>query len=401
MEEDNIDEGLAEGQIEDTSSEASLVSDSEYASLSDMPEEPLYREGQEPVAEEDSEGDEDYQEEVQEEAEEEDYQEEEVQEEEESDEVYFEDVLSENGLELEEGATINDLISHYKELLDESNNNEDLPKDLQLAIDSYRNGGDYNKVLQTLSLDFENMEGKDLLKHKFMQDNQELASKNQELANKKFEREFAAKYGILNNEFEDDFAKDEFMEENGEDYGYAKMQFEQEINDTKEFLNNWKSENTSEDKIRNEMSEEQREEIINNYYSEVDYTLDDFGGLSLSIDDNEENDYVLGADEESLEAVRETMKDPINFFKEAIGYDVTTGEIDTQTFATVVHLLQNINSIGPKLGQYYLEQSDKETVESMLENATQPNQPNQVRQPMEEDVISAAKAIRQRLYGNR
>lgn len=408
MEDEELNDDLVEDQVvenqEAIEPSANISEDNYgYARPEDFPEEELVNVDH--VENEIDEVEEEVQDEVQDEVVEEEEELEQSEEEtlvNEEDNIDLSEIFQEVGLEFEdENVDIKDVLSHYKELLDSKDEGSDLPKELQLAIDSFKNGGDYMKVLNTLSLDFDNMEGKELLHNKFKQENQELYEKNQELANKKFEREFAAKYGILNNEFEDDFAKEEFMSEHGDDYDYTKMLYEQELNDSKEFLNNWKQENSSEGNVRNEMSEEDRQSIVDNYYTEVDSALQEFGGISLPIDDNGDNDFVLGADEDSIQQVEQVMKDPIEFFKETIGYDVNTGEIDVETFATTVHLLSNMDSLGSRLGQYYLEKSDKKTVESILENARTPNQPDQVRQPMEDESVSAAKAIGRALYGKR
>jgi hypothetical protein len=318
---------------------------------------------------------------------------------------FYQNLSEETGLNIENPDVLKEALSDFKEYLDQKDSEgdafADLPKELQMAIEVAKTGGDYQQSLKVLAMDFDNMSQKDLLKQKFYNDNESLVQKDKEFADMKFEKEYESKYGILNQEHEDEYQKEEFEENNKRDIEYAQKSLERDAADVKEELEAWRQENTTPDSPIDTVSETEQAELMENHHKAVTEVLDTFEGTLLAIDDNPDNDFLVGMTDETKGTLNEVLTDPRDFLSEVVGIDYSTGSIDYEKLALAANLLLNADTIGSTIRQYSIEKKNKETVEGLMTNARTKTTKDHVRQPVQDTGLAIGEAIRKKLYVNR
>lgn len=381
-----------------------------YARPEDFPEDLEVVNEEESSDEESDEPSEEHQEEESEEGDDDSPQEEGEQEElgteeeeipsEEDDSAFFSELSEETGLDIGDTDVLIETLKHAKEVLENNGETDglaDLPSELKMAVEIAKTGGDYKQALSALSMDFDNMNEKEVLRQKFYQDNSSLVQKDKEYADMKFEREYESKYGILSKEFDDEFEKEEFESNNSKEIEFAKKSLQRDFEDSKDLLNEWKNSNITPSTPEESLSETEIKEITEKHNAAVQSTLDSFEGTHISIDDNPDNDYLVGVTEETRETLKEVLSDPRDFLSEVVGVNFDSGEIDYESLALAANLLLNADTLGPSLRQYSVERKNKETIEGMMDNPKTRQSQDNIKQPHEEGLVSAAKQIRKAL----
>jgi hypothetical protein len=320
--------------------------------------------------------------------------------------TYYSDLSESTGLNIDSQEKLESALIDFRDYLEKENEGEgdafsDLPKELQMAIDVHKNGGDYKNALSAISMDFEAMSDKEVLRQKFYQDNASLVQKDKEFADMKFEKEYDSKYSILNQQFEDSEDRDEFEAENAKEIEYSKKSLQRDVADSREQLEEWKQNNMTFDSVEDKMSDSEQQQILEKHRADASEALENFEGTLLAMDDNPDNDYLVGMSDENKQVLSDILNDPRDFLSETMGFNWETGEINYEQLATVANLLLNVDKIGSSISSLALENENRKTVEGQLEN-TRPKRPSETtRQPIEDIGLSIGKAIREKLYGNR
>lgn len=287
---------------------------------------------------------------------------------------YLGELSDETGIEL---SSEEDVVAALNELYEfKTNPQPELPKEAQMVADLISSGGDYRSKLRLLSLDTENLNDKEALKEAFFLKNE--VKGTQELANMQFERDFRNKYGVLDklNSFTDPDEKAEFEAENSEEIKFAKLSYEQDVKDAKDSVSRFIEDSTT-PSTEEGMTEEEMNQIYQNHVDQVNSVSTDFEGVVLPYGENGEDSFNLMISDEDRPLLQEALTNPVDYFRETVGIDIQTGQInDYNQLASVITMIQNSDKLVSVLGQYYMEQNDKKTVEEIVENREKPKTTN-------------------------
>lgn len=288
------------------------------------------------------------------------------------DETYFKALTEETGIQvssdkdivntLKENAQLKQELEKFK--ADPFEGYDPLVKDIASATKA---GMDIQTYMSARTLDVDSLDTKAALYQKFKLDNAENIKQNPTFYQKKFEREFAAKYGKIDSQIsEEDFDDNNSYQNALEDLEFTKAALENDVLVAKQDLKQWQKDNIT---IKQEEAPvEDVKERLEAYHSEVAKTLESTKGLQLPIGD-ENFTFDLGND--GLEAVREGLMNPQNALKEIIGIDLETGVIDTNKLSKILvySAASNNNKLGDQLKKFAIEQYNKETIEGKMENS--------------------------------
>lgn len=277
------------------------------------------------------------------------------------DSYQFSDLAEETGFEIGSKEDVVNLLKEYAELKDKDPLSTLSPV-IQEAIKAERAGMDLNHFFSVRNMDFDKMDNKEVLRQKFLKDNASLAKDNPDFANRRFEREYNAKYGNLNKEFEDEFEKEEFLKNNKDDLDFARMELDHEVKSAREELKKWQDDSTKIPEAQTE-PEVNNAELIEQHMKQVDEYFEGFNGIEIPLDGDKM--FKVGLDDKDVQNLKEVLKNPSSFL-ERIGF--TQEGINIETLAPIVTLLEKSNSIGKLISDYSLEMRNKELVTSDLEN---------------------------------
>ena len=299
--------------------------------------------------------------------------------EEEIDHEYYSSLTEATGYELNSDEDIVAMAQRLDELEQLAENPlANLPKEVQMVANAIQNGGDYMSSLRLLSMDTEKMSDMELLKENYMRDSK--VSSNQKLAEMQFEKDYENKYGILDqlNQIDDPDERAEFEQENAREIEYAKLSLEQDVKDAKESLEQFKEENTTKSPAET-MSKEEQEEFIQTHLNSVKQQVSDFEGITLAFGENGDKQFNLQLADDQKEGLQTFLTNPAEFFREEIGFDLANGrytEDGYDSMSSLYTLITNLDKLPELLGQYYMEQSDKKSVEEIVENREKPRSTN-------------------------
>lgn len=277
------------------------------------------------------------------------------------DSYQFSDLAEETGFEIGSKEDVVNLLKEYAELKDKDPLSTLSPV-IQEAIKAERAGMDLNHFFSVRNMDFDKMDNKEVLRQKFLKDNASLAKDNPDFANRRFEREYNAKYGNLNKEFEDEFEKEEFLKNNKDDLDFARMELDHEVKSAREELKKWQDDSTKIPEAQTD-PEVNNAELIEQHMKQVDEYFEGFNGIEIPLDGDKM--FKVGLDDKDVQNLKEVLKNPSSFL-ERIGF--TQEGINIETLAPIVTLLEKSNSIGKLISDYSLEMRNKELVTSDLEN---------------------------------
>lgn len=284
---------------------------------------------------------------------------------------YFNDISETTGLEITSEEDLHDALTYAREVMDaEDNKYNDLPQEIQMAIDVYNKGGDYQTALQQASMDYDNMDSKEVLKQQFFNKNGELVKSDKNYAEMKFEKDYDTNYGILDkyNQITDEDEKSEFYEENRKDIDFAKVSYEHDVNNARTTMGEFKTSSTTPVEQVG-YSQEEHDGFMQEHSSSVERTVGEYDGIELGLSDNAEDNFNLKLGDDQMELLKETLTDPQEFLEEVLGIKLEQGSFtDYSKFASAFTLLQNTDNLISVLGPYYMEKQDKKSVEEIAAN---------------------------------
>lgn len=241
-----------------------------------------------------------------------------------------------------------DLKSKFEETNQALNSLDPLAKDIDRAVKA---GMDVEQYLEARKMDPEKMSDAEALKRAYMLRNQKLVSTDAKFAEKKFELEQKAKYGVL---YED--MTDEERQQRAEEIDFATRSQKIDAIEAKEFLAEYKRKNiTIED--RSSADAAKRQEFVDKYYTRSEAFVNELESLDVPVDNGV---FKLGVDEFSGE-IREDLKNPIVTLKK-MGVDLETMSIDADLLGETLVKLKALDSIGPKLSKWAAEQKAAEII---------------------------------------
>lgn len=298
-----------------------------------------------------------------------------------------------------------ELVSSLKELasLRKSGGGRGLSKSIQEAIKVEKQGGNLAEHFARTGMDFDKMDDKEVLRQNFFKEQSKLHGSNPKLANMKFERDFSEKYGKwmkyqnLSEEDKKDFADDNDME----NIEYEKMMFENDAQDAKGSLNQWKEEVAPVADASNTMlgmTEKEADLYAQNYSKMAQASLDNFEAVNIQMGEGIK-DFSLGVNETTKPLVEGWAKNPSTFLKD-IGFDGK--EIDVDRLLPIMTLIAeaSVGTLGERIGKYIMDDEDVDTFKNKLQRpsktTTDVNQKRESEGDMWDKIGDAAEEARQR-----
>tara|TARA_R110002126_G_scaffold86464_1_gene208621 strand:- start:16627 stop:17826 length:1200 start_codon:yes stop_codon:yes gene_type:complete len=363
------DEGVDSSFFDDIDEEnAGDLIDLEGGKKEAEEEESEEEESEEEETEEEETEEESEEEETEEESEEESEEEETEEETEEDDGAFFDSISEDTGLEINDSEDLVNALNELRELK-ETDPFESLPEEVKMVMEAVKSGGDYMQKLRLLTMNTDSMSEKEVLRQNYTMELSDKGVVNERLAAAEFDQFYKEKYGVLEelNSMTDEFDKEQFIEENSDKIELAKLRLEQDVVNAKGSIEDFKNSSTSEaTSDEPSMTEEERQEILNNHYREVENVSSYYDGIDLAINDNAEENFHLKPSEERSSLIKETLKDPRDFLEQVVGVDPMSGQIlDYNVLAKLIDWTESINDVS-KIGQYYLEKHNERTVDSQI-----------------------------------
>jgi hypothetical protein len=286
-----------------------------------------------------------------------------------TEEDYYKDLSTQTGFEVKSQDELRNVLNEYVKL-----KNEDPLKDVsplvKELIQAEKAGIDPRRFLELSTTDFNTMPPKDVLYHKFQQDNVSLFKTNPDFGRKKFERDFVAKYGVTLPTREDFDGTDEQYAKLTEDADFVKASLEYDASLAKETLNSMKSKALNPEP-QPQKSQAELDAIALKEKAEIDSVLKKFDKLEIPLG-KEKISVEVTQDEKAI--LEKANKDVLWALKEYLGVDAVNSSIDRNKLTEALSLVLKRNTIGEMLGKIATEKKNKDIVTTKLENPkTKPN----------------------------
>ena len=283
---------------------------------------------------------------------------------------------------------------------------DNLSPAIQQAIEVEKQGGDLSEHFRRVGMDFEKMDGSEVLRQKFFKDNAKLHKSNPKLAQMKHERGLNEKYGLYLQfaKLTDEAEKADFADEHGEDnIEYEKMLFENDIADAKDELTEWqKSAKPTASGQGGLLSDEDAQRIYDEYQPKAAEAFKEFKSLSIPMGENAK-DYALGLNDKTRPMVEEWVKKPYEFLK-AIGFDNESIDIDALLPVMTLVAEANNETLGPRIKKFVIDNADAQTLDNKLDKPTTTTvttPPDDQDKDLWEQVGDEAEKREKELYGDR
>ena len=284
------------------------------------------------------------------------------------DEVYFSEITEETGISVESDDDIVNALKELKEL--KSNPYQNLSPAIQEAIKVEQSGGDLANHFKIASMDFEQMDGKEVLKQKFFKDESKLYASNPKLAQMKFEKMYQERYKnyLKSTTIQDEYEKEDYISEVGEDsIELDKMMLEEDVKAAREEMTQWREQSKPQE-VRNGMTKEQAQKFALEYQEKAKTALSNFEAVELDMGEGREP-YLLGLNEQTRPMVEEWANSPASFL-EAIG--IEGQNIDIERLLPIMALTAEaaVGTLGGRVAKYVVDNKDIETFESQTTKTT-------------------------------
>jgi len=309
-------------------------------------------------------------------------------------EMDYETLSEKSGYEVHSEDDVVDVIRH----LETKDPYEKVSPLLKKAIEFEEKGGDVRQYFQVLGVPTDTLTAKEALRQQFFSANSKLAQGNRELANNRFERDYAAKYSILHENFEDtDFDTTEKYNQWVQDKENAKAELEWEGNEAKETLDSQRDEVLESAPSQAQMSDEEATKIQAKWDSDSSSFVNHFEAIQLPVDKENKTFYNLGLNDQTKPVFQEWAKEPTKFL-EYIGFGSDQKSVDAERLLTHMAFAAAFSgtgefAAGAQFAKHLTERVNKGTLESRLENPkgtkTIPSG-----QPQKGDVMEAVEALR-------
>lgn len=283
--------------------------------------------------------------------------------------------------------------------------NAHLPAEIKAHMDFIQNGGNTQDFYRLKSMDFENMSPRDVLFQSYLQDNPDI-TQDMEFARMSFDREFQAKYSILNSQPK---TQADFLNEDDEPDVYAYQNY---LNDrtfaeknlkfssdkSKAKLVEWQKSATTPPKNPNTgLSEEEAFAYANQYQEAVNSIKSVYKGEEFPISEDPNENLKLGLNETVKAQWEQDLVNPGAFFNE-LGLH-KDGKIDLNKLAKASFKFRMFEKLGPIAKKLIIENQNRQTVAGTQQsNGSQQTgistQNNQFDDELEE--IAEAVAIKER-----
>jgi hypothetical protein len=224
---------------------------------------------------------------------------------------------------------------------------------MALDIDKARKAGiGIDLYLDAVKMDVEKLDAKTTLKEAFLRKNAELVASDPEFAKMKFEREFKAKFGKLDDKLDvsglDEFEAKEKTLEFNQEQDFIKRSLNADAMQDKKWLAEWKKQNiTIPDVPRQQgMTDEQ----IQQYHSQADLFVGQNDKIEIPIGDKKFN---FGLKDYG-ETLKKELHNPIETLKEH-GIDLQNGTIDPVKLGKLLTANYIAKSIGKPLSDWSVD----------------------------------------------
>lgn len=241
---------------------------------------------------------------------------------------------------------------------------------IMAAIGVEKAGGDLSEHFRRVGMDFEKMDGAEVLRQKFFKDNASLHKQNPKLAQMKFERQSKDNYGMFHHyqSLKTEDEKEQYAEEVGmENIEYEKLSYENDVAQGKTDLQAWQKESAPKQETPPGSASNVSQEKIDAYQANAKEALKNFEAVTIPIGENVE-DYALGLNESTTPIVTDWVENPYNFLQ-AIGFEGDS--IDTERLLPIMTLIAEAaeGSLGSRLKEYIVSNKNIETIEKKVDNA--------------------------------
>lgn len=294
-------------------------------------------------------------------------------------ETVFGTLKEKTGLEFrDESQLVNELQTFAQFKKDPTAN---LPAEIKAHMEFIQNGGNTSDFYRLKAMDFETMGPKEVLFQSYLRDNPG-RSKDMDFARMSFEREFKAKYSILNDRPK---TQNDFLDENDEPDAYAYQNYLSEKNfaekelkynsdEAKIKLVEWQKKATTPPKNANTgMSEEEAMTYANQYREAVNSIKSVYKGEEFPISDDPKENLKLGLNEAIKGQWEQDLMNPGAFFNE-LGLH-SDGKIDLTKLAKASFVFRMFNKLGPIAKKLIIENQNRQAVTGSQQSSNGSQQP--------------------------
>ncbi len=274
---------------------------------------------------------------------------------------YLQDLSQITGLELKSINDVVDVLSEASRLKKDPYQALGISNQIKAAIEAEKQGIPPSKFFSVTSMNPENMNKKELLRQHFMLSNPEDSEQDPEFMQMKFEKDYDAKYSILDDKrTEEDFDNEAEWRNFQREKLFAEKMLASEASKAKSGIATWKEKALQPEKSG--PSQEEIDAMVKTYQLETKRVMSGLKHLTVKIGDNP---YNIAMKPDELQFVQKSLEDPMSFLKE-IG--ITNDKVDQQKFAQFVSLFALRDTLPEKIATHKIEMKNKKVVTNKLEN---------------------------------
>lgn len=250
---------------------------------------------------------------------------------------------------------------------------------LKEAIKAEQQGLDPSRFIQLSSLDYDKMDSRRALFEQFINKNADLYKSNPAFAEKKFEKDFNARYGIINKKVDPDNMDESEVRTLQEEQQFAKDSLDYDASVAKRELNELKQRAITPEPSQQPapLTQEQIDKMKKEVEAEAQKIVDGFDSLEVPFGKENIN---VQLDVKQKAEVKQGLVDPLSFLAKHLGIDAGSEKIDKEKFASVAAWILAYPNVADIVGKLAVEWDNKKVV-NKLENPKQKTSPN--RQPTE------------------
>lgn len=235
-----------------------------------------------------------------------------------------------------------------------------------LAVDidrAVKAGMDVDLYLETRKMDVAKMDDKEALRKQFMINNQGLVKSDPAFAEMKFEQEYRNKYPVLS----EDMTEEEKVQRKSEiDFAERSRKFD--AAQARENLETFKKKNVTIPDVKD--TQEMSKNFVDQYNRGVEAFVGGIESVEIPVEGGES--FKIGSDE-FIGEIQNKLKNPVATLRDLIGVDLEKFTVDPGILGEVLLKLQVVDTIGPRMSKWLLEQQASREVTETLKTA--PPQP--------------------------
>lgn len=309
-----------------------------------------------------------------------------------SEQEMYNDLTQESGVDIK---SYEDVVKSLKELKAlKENPYNGVSNLLKEAIKAEQQGIDPGRFIQLSKTDFDKMDSRRILFEQFITKNPDLYASNPSFAERKFNRDFMSKYGVIDKTIDPETMEESEINSLKEEQQFARDSLDYDAGVARKELNDLKGRALTPDPSTQPPPEPTKEEVDKmkqEAEAEADSIMESFDSLEVPFGKEKIN---IQINNKMKEEIRQGVLDPLSFLGKYLGIDASGEKFNKEQFASAAAWLLSYSLAGDVIGKLAVEKKNKEIVTDRIENSKKKGDTTVQRSPSEYEPETSMKRIR-------